>query len=453
MLGVSIFTFLGIYLLLPKSYEIFLENQVSNAVSEIYDSSTSNNYLDIYNTIDKLEKDTNLKIKIFDENTHIIYPIFLHEAPLINENILKDNTYTNTIIDDQIRHIEDGAQEHNIIGDVHSFEYEGITYFYLISASMSTISNIQLAILDLIPVSLLIILLISMLLSYYYSNASVQPIRQLQQKAIAISNLDFDNGIKVDTDDELGLLSMHLDDMSLKLQEALYHLENDLNQVEQREMQRRNNLAILSHEMKTPLTIVKGLLECMIANIGIYKDHDTYLRECNDMISEVEISINEFLEATKLDTFDSQIKLEKTDLEPIIDKYIDKMSMLIEQKNINISIRLDKFAPLIDIEVFEPAIKNIVENAIKYADANSTIYFYYKQDKLIVENNYNKAGSLNTHTLFKPFERGEKSRNSQTGGHGLGLHIVKKIVDIHGYDVKMQTSSDKVLMIINFTKK
>ncbi len=230
------------------------------------------------------------------------------------------------------------------------------------------------------------------------------------------------------------------------------------------ENKRKDFVATISHELKTPITIISGQLEGMIYNIGKYKDRDTYLEKCYESTQELKELVNEMIEISKTEMLLTELNKQNINLSKMIYKLVNRQQFLIDEKKINtkLDIKEDIYVKC-DEEKIEKAINNIINNAIKYSpnEADLIVRLYTKNIKGGIRNNQSKVYLEIENTgvtidlkyinkIFEPFFRIEKSRSRQTGGSGLGLYLASQIFKSHGYYHSLKNRENSVLFIVEF---
>jgi two-component system sensor histidine kinase VanS len=238
-----------------------------------------------------------------------------------------------------------------------------------------------------------------------------------------------------------------------ELKQANTKLKSDIERERAQEANRREFIATISHELKSPITIISGQLEGMIYNIGNFKDRDKYLRQSYDITQEMKGLVNEMLDLSKLESFEVKANMKVINITNVVEYVIENQQYFIKEKNMKLveNLQEDLFL-FLDEQLIKKAIMNVVNNAIKYSNQNETIIInlYKKNDiYLEVENTGANIDENLIQEIFKPFYRIEKSRNRHTGGSGLGLYIVKKILDLNNvkYRIENKKSSVKFTMI------
>ena len=286
--------------------------------------------------------------------------------------------------------------------------------------------------------------LIAAVIIYFIANRATKPIRQIQKIADKISNLDFSDKCNELTNDEIGLLSSSINNMSDKLQDYISQLmvandklKDDLIKQEKTDKMRKQFIANVSHDFKTPLTLIMSYSEALLD----MKDMDESARKeyLNIIVNEGN-KMSEFVqELLKLSQLESgMIKLEKSNfsINEIINDTIKKNKILAESKNLTIKKNIaDDSIVYADYYRIEQVFQNLYENAIKYApDGGTVCVTVAKNGSKCIVSIFNTGKNISEEELeniFVSFYRTDKSRKNM-GSYGLGLAIVKAIMEMHG---------------------
>lgn len=230
-----------------------------------------------------------------------------------------------------------------------------------------------------------------------------------------------------------------------------------INKEREEEKKRKEFIATISHELKTPITIISGQLEGMIYNVGKYKDRETYLKKSYDSTQELKVLVDEMMEISKNELLEKDLKFEYINLSELLKDLVNRQSYLIEEKNLELVYKVDNNLTIkADKEKIIKVLNNLINNAIKYSPKNEKIIikaYKSKASKTVVFEIENTGVTIEQKYLnevFNPFFRIEKSRNRKTGGSGLGLYIVSKILKSHNLYYKMDSKKNSVLFTIYF---
>ena len=221
----------------------------------------------------------------------------------------------------------------------------------------------------------------------------------------------------------------------------------------------REFIATISHELKTPITIISGQLEGMIYNIGKYKDRDKYLKESYTSTQELKDLVNEMIEISKTDIMSESFKPTRLNVKELVEVILKRQEFLIDEKNLKARVAISSDAKInADKDKFSKALYNIINNAIKYTPEGENINIRFiergfRPSILEVENTGITISDESLKNIFNPFFRVEKSRSRKTGGSGLGLYLTSQILAKHGFEYKMTNRGNAVLFTIEFTSR
>ena len=213
---------------------------------------------------------------------------------------------------------------------------------------------------------------------------------------------------------------------------------NDITRIKQWDKIRMEFVANVSHELKTPITSIKGYVETLAR--GKVRDKDTTGRFLNIILRQAERMnsiIDDLLELSKLEQQgSSELKLERIEIPHVIRSAVQQCIHKAEEKNICIDIEsTGEAAALADGALLEQALINLIDNAVKYSDENSKVLVFTREEAavVIIEIKDWGCGIPEEHQsrIFERFYRVDKGRSRELGGTGLGLSIVKHIILAH----------------------
>ena len=318
------------------------------------------------------------------------------------------------------------------------------------------------ALIQMAPWVLLTLLLFSLLGAFVYSRYITRPIVQMSDIAGKMADMDFDWKCQETREDEIGHLGRSLNQMAAKLSQALEALQasnaalrGEVEQERALDLQRRAFFAAASHELKTPVTILRGHLSGLLDGIGIYQDQEKYLARSLQTTARMGHLIQEILTVSRMEARDSALPLERLDLSAITEEQLALAADLLEQKNLRVAADLSP-ALMLDGEraMLAKAIGNLLANAALYSPCGENIRIWSgMQDDaptLIIENTGVHIGEDALPHLFDAFYREEGSRNRQTGGSGLGLYLVRIILERHGASCAIDNTAAGVRAMVRF---
>lgn len=332
------------------------------------------------------------------------------------------------------------------------------TYQVSADISLAAVSQSYEILLKLIPLIAVVILLISVLAALVCSRYFSKPLIHICSVAKRMTSLDMTWKCEVRQRDEIGVLADSLNEMSerlnkalVSLQEANEQLQMDIEREREQEKQRIDFFTAVSHELKTPIAIIKGELEGMIYRVGDYKDRDTYLRHCMKTVNDMERIVQDILSAARMGGSDFRLERADLDISRMLQKACRKVMGRIEDKGMELrqDIQPD-FHYAGDARLLEKVFSNVLDNAVAYSPHGAVVTVALREGVLSVENSGIHIEQEDLERLFTPFYRVDKSRNRNSGGSGLGLYITKMILDHHGISCNVENTENGVMFTAVF---
>lgn len=287
---------------------------------------------------------------------------------------------------------------------------------------------------DFVISAIVIFLLLAVLLSIWIYKGLMDPIRAMQiaTKNIMEDNLDFT--IQVKGKDEISELCQNFEDMRAKLKE--YSEERLENEKTHREL-----ISNISHDLKTPITSIKGYVEGILDGVADTPEkQEKYLKTIYKKAEDMERLVNELSLYSQINANRIPYNFANINVRDFFDDCKDELERELSGENVSFAFSnyIDNETEIIaDPEQLKRVIDNIISNSLKYMDkANKHISMRLRDvgDYIQVEIEDNGKGidTKDLSYIFERFFRADSSRNSTTGGSGIGLSIVKKIMEDHG---------------------
>ena len=403
---VLLFTSLGV--ILPKMLIPVAESNIYSYLSEplkYVDSTVDNELL----------------------NTEIAYIYIANDKIVYSDNL------------DSVIKTKDPKKLVDYIKEDHGkFIYNHKTYYYYtltnaqikkIAISNDTyINKTKTAILSVIFPIIFITFLIIGLILVLWSSLIVRKIEKLKQKIDNIDNPNFNHNIYFESDDEMRSLSYAIEDMRLSL----------IHQEEYRKEMYQN----ISHDFKTPLTVIKSYIEAVEDNV---EEPTDALKVIKEQTIKLENKVHSLLYLNKLDYLkDKKIDLEVIDMKKIINDEVEKFKYY--NKDIKFIVDIDKKSKFYGtVDHWETILDNILSNFMRYT--KKQIKITAKQNKLVLYNDGDNIDEKLLDGIFNPFRKGMK------GEYGLGLSIVKKTLNLMKYDITIKNEKVGVSFIITKESK
>ncbi len=283
-----------LYFFLPIFYENYKKTQLDAGVKQLVADARNLPFQDAKTRIDQFALKMNVSLVLYDEKGQIAYP----DMTVLSGTATIGRVNVGAVSAGES--ITEEFPKNYVITTPIVFKDQALTL--RLNATLQPINEVSQVLLVLLPYIGLFILLVSVSGAYVYSRIISKPLLAINQAAKKMSNLDFVIKIEHKSTDEIGQLSNSLNEMSAKLQRTLEDLQSansklksDMEKEREIEAKRRELFGILSHELKSPITAVKGQLDGMIHRIGIYQDRDTYLRRSYKILENMEQLVQEIL--------------------------------------------------------------------------------------------------------------------------------------------------------------
>lgn len=325
-----------------------------------------------------------------------------------------------------------------------SFSDSNDRFMLIVYGTAEQVAELQQSFLHLFPLLLLIVLAVAFAASWLYSQIITKPVLEISRVSEKMSGLYLEWRVDEQRTDELGILGKSLNTLSRNLSAALSDLQNankkleaDIAHEKELEQARTNFFSAVSHELKTPITIIKGQLEGMLLGVGAYKDREKYLTRSLEIANTLEIMVQEILTVSRLETAGKDFPKDCLDCVQIIKSYLSETEDLIVKKELQIYLDIPSDTFIHGNKMLmEKVFSNLIGNAIKYSPQGASIWIssFTEYGRLVfsVENTGTHIPEDSIPKLFDAFYRVDQSRSRKTGGSGLGLYIVQEILHQHG---------------------
>ena len=352
-------------------------------------------------------------------------------------------------------------QQYAIVCDV-SFADRNEVYSLYVSPHAEEENPVVRALIRMAPWLLLVLIIFSLICAFIYSRYITRPILRISGIAKRMSELDFTWNCNERRRDEIGTLGRSLDELSQRLSAALRELKT-ANQALQYEVERERELdgrrreffSAASHELKTPVTILKGQLTGMLEGVGVYRNRDKYLLRSLQVTGQMENLIQEMLSISRMDRNAENIRQKSLELSALIEDQLTGYKELLEQRGHHLTTELtpDIFVRG-DSSLLGKAVGSLLSNAILYSPEGAEIRVWCGTEKgrpaLRIENTPAHINEDALPHLFEAFYREESSRNRRTGGSGLGLYLVRMILERHHASCSIANTEEGVRATVIF---
>lgn len=305
---------------------------------------------------------------------------------------------------------------------------------FIVVGAGSAIPEVENFLIDAVVGIAIVLVLTAFIFVFWIYRSVMQPLAKMQvaAKNIRDGNLDFE--IHTESKDEFGDLSRDLEDMRKRLKD---NAEEKLRY----DKQSKELISNISHDLKTPVTTIKGYAEGILDGVADTPEKvDRYVRTIYNKASEMDTLINELTLYSKIDTNRIPYNFNIISVNDYFNDCAEDLSMELEGRNVEFDFfnYVDTDVRVIaDAEQIKRVIHNIVNNSVKYMDKPKGKINLRVKDvgdfvQVEIEDNGKGIAAKELPNIFDRFYRTDASRNSSKGGSGIGLSIVKKIVEEHG---------------------
>ena len=271
-----------VMIFLPRNYHTELEGQVTSDFYDLVEVLERNGWEASSNSLMEFSMTNNASVKINDDAGNNLFSVNFAD----------------------MENLDTSAPSMSCSA---TFQQGGQTYHLFANAALVAVAQSYDILLKLIPFIAVVILLISIIGAVVCSRYYSKPLVSISNVAKRMTTLDMTWKCEVNRKDEIGVLAASLNEMSGRLSDAMdslkaanWKLQKDIEREREQEKQRVEFFTAVSHELKTPIAIIKGQLEGMIYQVGEYKDRDTYLRRCMKTTNDMEALVKEILSAARM---------------------------------------------------------------------------------------------------------------------------------------------------------
>ncbi len=305
---------------------------------------------------------------------------------------------------------------------------------FIVTSTKEMVPEVQKLYWDAMISIVLILTLTAVMLIIWIYRSMITPIRNLQKAAenIQEGNLDFTVGVQ--GGDEIG-------ELGLAFERMRQHLKDNAEEKLNSETENRDLISNIAHDLKTPITAVKGYAEGILDGVANTPEKmEKYIRTIYNKANEMDMLINELTFYSKIGSNRIPYNFAKINVAEYFKDCVEEIGLDLEAKGISLTYCnyvTEEVMIIADPEQLRRVINNIVGNSVKYMDKAARFIQIRIKDvgdfiQVEVEDNGKGIAQRDLPYIFDRFYRTDESRNSATGGSGIGLSIVKKIIEDHG---------------------
>lgn len=294
------------------------------------------------------------------------------------------------------------------------------------------------------------VLIIGSVLMFCVAQRVTAPIMELASLSEKMSMLDFTENYKGDAEDEVGVLGRSMNTLSEKLEEAIGNLQKDLEEKTQIDEMRKEFIANVSHELKTPIALIQGYAEGLAE--GMCEDEESRSEYCEVIIDEankMNKMVKQLLELTALEFGHDDLALDPFDIVGLISEYLTSAHILLDEKEATVTLHApDMLMVCADEFKIEEVFRNYLNNAMNHLEGAKEISIDIEQlgevAKISVSNTGQPIPEQDIPNLWTKFYKVDKARTRAYGGSGIGLSIVKAILDNHKQECGVENEENGV---------
>lgn len=371
-------------------------------------------------------------------NSNYLYQLILHELNL--KIVPEKESQLDTQFDDSLYASSTNEYIHILIDTIQidpekNIYLVSLTTFKSLNRASSTVNEYYIFL-------LFVQLILIVFLSYLYTKWLSRPLILLSKQAQLIADQHFDSRIIVNSKDELGVLSTNLTRMSLQLSNTIKSLKDTNQQLDietkkrkHSEVRTRNLLINLSHEFKSPLTIISGFLDAA-SSAHSNEDLNHYYNIIFNEVYRLDSLIKETLELSKYEDGIYQLNVAPASIKALVESTLQSFEVDIRKKGIRVDCKIHEVHVECDPFKIRQVLVNVIGNALKYSPENEMLSITTSIHSNVLKASIHNTGiNLSESELYDIWDRYHQDTTPGKGhfsSTGLGLSIVKCILDLHG---------------------
>ena len=291
-----------------------------------------------------------------------------------------------------------------------------------------------------LPYTLLASFVLSLIASYLYARMISAPILEIKRMTKRMKRLDRTASLPIDSQDEIGVLKQHINDLYHHLLEVIDNLEQQKQENLKLEQMKVEFLRGASHELKTPLASLKIILENMRDNIGRYKDRDRYLSVSLDIVDEMNQIVLEILSLSSIQELGGE--KEWIQLDDVVNRILTQNQVLVETRSLSIENYLPITSIFMNLAILKLVLSNIISNAVKHSDKGGVVRIGLENGgtDFVIEN-----------TIVSKENSSTKAQAKKEGG--LGLFVVKYLLEHEELSYRFEESPTGRRFVMVLPKK
>lgn len=435
MTFITILIHISIYIIFPKVYIKSEEKNIQNKSKEIAESLKGEDLDTVKKVIDIYSKNNDIKINVNIKNNNINNNNNNDDSNDSSFKVddLNPKTKTNILIIEE-REIDLKDNQKVILqfikGKDISDKAKNLSFNYL-------------------PYTFLLSLVITSIISYIYTKIILKPIEDIKKNINKMKKMDKKALLKITSNDEINEMKDTINSLYKTLLKSIDDLDLKNKEIIGMEKKKVEFLRSASHELKTPLASMKIILENMKYNIGKFKDRDKYLDVAIENVDKLNNMVKDIIYISSKKEINED--KEYIDLEKNIDEILKMHDVEIKDKNIKIENRINNKEIYSSRKNLNIILQNLISNAVNYTNESGQILIGSKLNCIYIKNDGVILDDEEIQNSFNLFEKLE-NKNQEKLGTGLGLYIVKNILEDEGFEYKFKRQKNGMVFIIKIKK-
>ena len=465
-----IFTLIIINNVVLETFYLYSKTTTAIHISEAINSYYNGIYT--YSINDKLREQeitNNIDILILDDSFNVVY--CSNQEIIDSVNILNSvyNIRSNLVYSQKnilVQRVEESKNNQYLLlrADLDN------GYINYIKIQVQPIKETVRISNDLLLIIGVLMIIIAAVIASIIANKFTRPILQLNSITKRMANLDFSQRYRIsDTEDEINMLGRNINEMSDKLELTIGRLRSNNTKLEQNieekskiDEMRKQFISDVSHELKTPIALIQGYAEGLIENVNSDEESRKFYAEVIlDESNKMDEMVKRLLELMKLEYQERKFNDTEFDLIELIKEELRRNTVVIKENNIKVEFdEKKKIKVFADQEYIEQVVNNYLSNAMKHAEEKNgekkiIIRTENKKDKirLYVYNTGENIPKENINKIWGRFYKVDSSRNRNQGGTGIGLALVKAIMNNYNNEYGVRNLENGVEFYCDINKK
>ena len=299
------------------------------------------------------------------------------------------------------------------------------------------------------------VMLLVLIVSLYYAVSITRPLLRVNRVTKKLADLDFSEAIPIKSKDEIGDLSRNINSLSQTLHSYIRQLQADIEKEKLLEHTRKEFISGVSHELKTPLSIMKSCLSILKDGVATHKK-DHYFAAMDKEVDKMDALIVGMLELAKYESGTYRMEMEAFRMDTVIEEACDRFAAEIDEKRLSLHLRLAPVEAAGNRLRIEQVVINFMANAVRYSPEDAAINVTAGEVAdwvaVRVENTGVRIPEEQLDKIWDRFYRGDASRDRSRGGTGLGLAISKNILELHGAEYGVANTPNGVVFYFYLNK-